>query len=73
LVEESGNGMVFPAGDRTALRCCLRRLLTDANLRVRLGQRSLERIQRWSHHRSAESVLRALEFATGARPRTYTP
>jgi len=73
LVEEGGNGMVFPAGDRTALRCCLRRLLTDASLRTQIGERSLERIQRWSHHRSAESVLRALEFATGARPRTYTP
>ncbi|MFB3126501.1 MAG: glycosyltransferase, partial [Candidatus Acidiferrales bacterium] len=73
LVEEGGTGMVFPAGDRAALRCCLGRLLADASLRTQLGEGSLERIQRWSHHHSTESVLRALEFATGARPRTYTP
>ena len=73
LMEEGGNGMVFPAGDRAALRCCLGRLLADASLRTQLGERSLERIQRWSHHRSAESVLRALEFAASAPPRSYTP
>lgn len=67
LLEVDGNGMVFPPGDVEALRRCLKRLLTDPSLRLRLGQRSLEIIGKWSHRHAAEAMLEALNFAARER------
>jgi glycosyltransferase involved in cell wall biosynthesis len=65
------NGCVFPTGDVDALVRCLRPLVDDPVRRARMGASSLERVRRWSHHGSAEAVLRALEFAV--RPPRLTP
>jgi len=68
-----GTGRTFPPGDVEALAACLQPLLADAGLRARLGQGALERIRQWSHAGSAETIVRALEFATGGRPRAGSP
>ena len=62
-----GTGRTFPPGDVEALAACLRPLLADAGLRARLGQGALDRIRQWSHAGSPETIVRALEFATGGR------
>lgn len=67
LVEPGGNGLVFPAGEVGALTHCLRFLVADPAFRARMGARSLERIKDWSPQGSAETVLRALEFALRER------
>ncbi|MDA2914315.1 glycosyltransferase, partial [Acidobacteriia bacterium AH_259_A11_L15] len=67
LVEGGENGFVFPPGDPDALAGCLRRLVNDPALRQRMGQRSLERIQAWSHRGSAQTTLQALRFALPER------
>jgi len=64
-----GTGRTFPPGDVDALAACLRPLLADAGLRARLGQGALDRIRQWSHAGSPETIVRALEFATGGRGR----
>lgn len=68
-----GTGRTFPPGDIQALVSSLRPLLADAGLRARLGQGALDRIRQWSHAGSAETIVRALEFATGGRPRAGLP
>ena len=68
-----GTGRTFPPGDVDALAACLRPLLADAGLRARLGQGALDRIRQWSHAGSPETIVRALEFATGGRPRAGSP
>jgi len=68
LVHADDNGLVFPPGDTDALLRCLKLLVDDPDRRARMGQRSLERIRGWSHERSPDAVLRALEF-TLARSR----
>ncbi|MCI0401974.1 MAG: glycosyltransferase family 4 protein [Acidobacteria bacterium] len=68
LVRED-NGCVFPPGDVDALVRCLKTLVDDPARRAAMGQRSLERIHLWSHHGSAEAVLRALEFSLRTRVR----
>jgi len=64
-----GTGRTFPPGDVETLAACLRPLLADAGLRARLGQGALDRIRQWSHAGSPETIVRALEFATGGRGR----
>lgn len=38
LIEDGVNGFLFPSGDATALAACLRRLLSDEDLRQRMGE-----------------------------------
>lgn len=45
LVEDGGNGYVVEPGDSVALAGAIRALATDADLRRRFGDRSLERVQ----------------------------
>lgn len=62
------NGRVFPPRQVGALADCLRPLAADAALRARLGEASRRRIRAWSHARSVETYLRALDYVT-RRPR----
>ncbi len=64
LVHADENGLLFPPGNIDALARCLKTLVDDPARRARMGQDSLQRIQRWSHQGSADAVLQALEFAT---------
>jgi glycosyltransferase involved in cell wall biosynthesis len=58
LVHDGENGHVFDAGDVEGLAGALRPILTDAALRARMGERSLEIIGGWSYA-EAEAGLRA--------------
>ena len=64
LVRAGENGCVFPPGDVDALAACLAPLVTDADLRQRCGQRSLEMISTWSYDRTVQGILAALEYAS---------
>jgi len=46
LVEDGINGLLVPPGDERALAAALARLLTDANLRMRLGKHGREKVAR---------------------------
>jgi glycosyltransferase involved in cell wall biosynthesis len=61
-------GRTFPPGDVAALADCLRLLVADAGLRARLGQGALARIRQWSHAGSADTIVRAVEFALRGVP-----
>jgi glycosyltransferase involved in cell wall biosynthesis len=61
LVDDGGNGFVYPAGDVDALARKLERLLGDAALRGRMGEASRRRIERWGYREDVEAVLAALE------------
>ena len=38
LIQDGVNGLLFPSGDAVALAACLRRLLSDEDLRKRMGE-----------------------------------
>lgn len=60
LVHDGDNGLLFQAGDIDGLMRALESLLTDRVLRERMGQRSLERISRWSYAECRSGLLDAL-------------
>jgi glycosyltransferase involved in cell wall biosynthesis len=59
LVEDGGNGLVFPAQDVGALRAALRRLLRDAALRQLMGERGRERIRHYSFEADVHGAMQA--------------
>lgn len=67
LVEEGGNGFVFPCGDIEALAERLERLLGDARRRQKMGCVSKRIIAEWDFDRCVAGVHDALEHATGGR------
>ncbi|HZR56188.1 MAG TPA: glycosyltransferase family 4 protein [Terriglobales bacterium] len=67
LVEDGRNGLIFPAGDSTALTNAMSALAGDAELRVSMGRRSKERILRNSPEACASGIAHAvLESASAA-------
>lgn len=56
LVENDDNGLLFKAGDIGGLTDCLKRLLSDSDLRLRMGRRSRERIVQWGYARCLEGL-----------------
>ena len=65
FVRPGENGFLFPGGDVEALRDRLDTLLSDEDLRKRMGGESLRKIQAWSPQESVAGVLRALRFVAG--------
>src|SRR5439155_4341197 len=64
LVEDGETGLLVPPGDRDALRTALERLLSDPELRRRLGAAARERArERFSWPRVTELTLAAYEAA----------
>ena len=63
LVADGDNGCVFPAGDVAALTRALTRVLADPDACRRMGERSLERIQRFSFEQNSQALLRAFAAA----------
>jgi len=61
LVHDGENGLLFQAGDIEGIVRALESLLTDRVLRERMGQRSLERITRWSYAECRTGLLGALQ------------
>ncbi len=60
LLEDGDNGFLFPPRDFRTLADVLYPLLSDADLRRRMGERSRARIQRWSYREYAEGLRKAL-------------
>ena len=60
LVHDGCNGRTFPAGDITALTKALQPLLTDVELRRRMGEASREIIARWGYAECQTGLRKAL-------------
>jgi glycosyltransferase involved in cell wall biosynthesis len=60
LVGHGDNGFLFEAGDVAGLVDALQPLLTDPELRQRMGRRSRERISGWSYEQCLEGLRLAL-------------
>jgi len=65
LVTDGDNGAVFPRGDAYALAGALDRVLADSDRRRRMGARSAERIEGFTHGKCVEAFLGAVRAATG--------
>jgi glycosyltransferase involved in cell wall biosynthesis len=63
---EGRSGLVVPAGDVEALEKALDRILDDSALRVRLGKRASEQIQRWSLTEQASRIEEAIRSYLGS-------
>lgn len=71
LVAGRQTGFVFPVGDVSALRECLRALAASAGLATEMGNRARLRIGEWSPHVNAESFADAcltLKSRRGGEP-----
>ena len=60
LVRDGHNGLVVPAGDARALAGAMRRLATDAQLRLRLGAAGERDVQAYTHDAWAGGFVGAL-------------
>ncbi|OLE31043.1 MAG: hypothetical protein AUI36_29870, partial [Cyanobacteria bacterium 13_1_40CM_2_61_4] len=67
LVEDNWNGRVVGAGDTTQLASAMEELARDGELRSRMGQRSRERILRYSPEAWAAGIAGAILSGGGAR------
>ncbi len=61
LVQNNWNGFIVPSGDASQLAAAMARLAGDADLRMKMGSRSRERIQAYSPGAWAEGLLKAVE------------
>lgn len=62
LIEPGVNGLIFPAGDTTALTHCLQQAFADRIQLVHWGQASQIRIQQYSYTQTTQGLLKALAF-----------
>jgi glycosyltransferase involved in cell wall biosynthesis len=67
LVRDGDNGFVFPAGDIDALSDGLLRVLSDADLCQRMGDRSREIISDWGFQQDLLGLKQALAYAAKVR------
>jgi len=72
LVRDGENGFVFPTGDLKALTGAVRRLVTDAPLRQRMGKRSREIVQSFTPERCAKAI-EAATFACATTSASQLP
>src|SRR5439155_2268546 len=63
LLRDGENGFVVPADDAHAAAAALGRLVADAELRRRMGERSRELVRAWGYEASVESFLEAVREA----------
>ena len=60
LVQDQGNGCVVQAGEIQPLASAMQELAGNTELRIQMGQRSRERILRYSPEACAEGIARAV-------------
>lgn len=71
LVQPHVNGLVFPAGDVSALSDCLKTALADPDRLQQWGNASQQIIRRYSYAQTTAGLKAALHTVT-ALPKTYT-
>jgi glycosyltransferase involved in cell wall biosynthesis len=64
IVLDGDNAFVYPAGDAAALAGVMDRLVDDADLRKRMGERSREIIATWDYRRGVAGVKEMLRWVT---------
>jgi glycosyltransferase involved in cell wall biosynthesis len=64
LITDGVEGCVFPVGDVDALASALRKVLATPATAAQMGQRGLERIQKWSFEEDIQSLRQALAYTT---------
>ncbi len=64
LITDGVEGCVFPVGDVDALASALRKVLATPETAAQMGQRGLERIQKWSFEEDIQSLRQALAYTT---------
>lgn len=64
LITDGVEGCVFPAGDVDALASALHRVLATPDTATQMGQRGLERINKWSFEEDIQSLRQALAYST---------
>ncbi len=64
LLRNGENGFLVPAEDVGAAAEAIRRLAEDAELRVRMGERSRELVRGWGYEPSVENFVAAVREAT---------
>lgn len=69
LVQEGGNGFVYRSGDVDALAHILQSLVTDADLRRRMGRQSSAIIDRWNFEACVQGIHEALARSASRRDR----
>jgi glycosyltransferase involved in cell wall biosynthesis len=62
LVRHVENGFIYPVGDVEKLGDRLLELLSDKENRMRMGQKSLDIISKWSYEEDIEGILSALKY-----------
>jgi glycosyltransferase involved in cell wall biosynthesis len=65
LVHVNENGLVFPAGDVPALAAALTRVLSDPDLRHRMGARSKDLVSQWGFGQDLLALKQALAAVLG--------
>lgn len=65
LVKHGENGFIYPVGNVKKLADYLLMLLHDADLREKMGKRSLEIISKWGVTEDCEGILSALKYVCG--------
>jgi glycosyltransferase involved in cell wall biosynthesis len=63
LVKDGENGFIYPVGEIEKLADCLLKLLSDSELKTKMGKRSLEIIHKWSYTEDIEGIIAALKYA----------
>jgi len=62
LVRHGENGFIYHVGDVEKLGDRLLELLSDKENRMRMGQKSLDIISKWSYEEDIEGILSALKY-----------
>ena len=62
LVRHGENGFIYPVGDMEKLGDRLLELLSDKENRMRMGEKSLDIISKWSYEEDIEGILSALKY-----------
>ena len=62
LVRHGENGFIYPVGDVEKLGDRLLELLSDKENRMRMGQKSLDIISKWSYEEDIEGILSTLKY-----------
>ena len=61
IVRSGVNGFICPTGDVSALAAFLGKLLSDSDLRMRMGTESRKIIQQWNYQEDVKGVLACLK------------